>query len=72
MFQGKGHGFFCMCDVCKAKRRSSLLYLAILIGLIIVVFYQSILLIFVTSKINAVILFLELLCLAVGFFRIVF
>ena len=72
MFQGKGHGFFCMCDVCKAKRRSSLLYLGILIGLVIVIFYQSLLLIFVTSKINAVILFLELLCLATGVFRIIF
>ncbi len=72
MLKGKGHGFFCMCDVCKAKRRSSLLYLGVLIGLIVVIFYQSLLLIFVTSKINAVILFLELLCLAIGCFRVMF
>lgn len=70
--KGKGHGFFCLCDICKAKRRSSLLYLSILIGLVVVIFYQSILLIFVTSKINAVILFLELLCLAMGIIRIIF
>lgn len=72
MFKGKGHSFFCMCDVCKAKRRASLLYSSCLIGLVIVIFYQSLLLIFVTSKINAVILFVELVCLVVGAFRMIF
>ena len=72
MFKGKGHSFFCRCDVCKAKRRASLLYSACLIGFVIVIFYQALLLIFVTSKINAIILFLELLCLAIGIIRLIF
>jgi hypothetical protein len=72
MFKGKGHSFFCGCDACKLKRRSSLLYTSCLIGFVIVIFYQSLLLIFVTSKINAVILFVELLCLAIGFIRVIF
>lgn len=72
MFKGKGHGFFCMCDVCKSKRRASLLYIACLIGLVIVIFYQSLLLIFVTSKINAIILFVELICLTIGTCRMIF
>ena len=72
MFKGKGHSFFCMCDMCKAKRRSSILYLGCLLGLVIVIFYQALLLIFVTSKINAIILFLELMCFFVGFIRIIF
>lgn len=72
MFKGKGHNLFCRCDVCKAKRRGSLLYSSCLLGFVIVIFYQSLLLIFVTSKINAVILFLELICLAIGFFGIIF
>lgn len=72
MFKGKGHGFFCMCDICKAKRRSSLLYTGCILGLVIVIFYQAILLIFITSKINAIVLFLELVCLFIGFFRIIF
>lgn len=71
MFQGKGHGFFCMCDVCKAKRRASLLYSACLLGFVIVIFYQSLLLIFVTSKINAIILFVELICLSIGIIRMI-
>lgn len=72
MFKGKGHSFFCMCDVCKTKRRSSLLYSACLIGLLIVIFYQALLLIFVTSKINAIILFIELVCLTIGAIRMIF
>ena len=72
MFKGKGHSFFCMCDVCKARRRTSLLYCGCLLGLIIVIFYQALLLIFVTSKINAIILFLELMCLFIGAIRVIF
>jgi len=72
MFKGKGHSFFCMCDCCKAKRRSSLLYSACLIGFVIVIFYQALLLIFVTSKINAIILFIELICLTIGIIRLIF
>lgn len=72
MFKGRRHGFFCMCDVCKAKRRASLLYSACLIGLVIVIFYQSFLLIFVTTKINAIILFVELVCLVIGAIRMIF
>lgn len=71
MFKGKGHGFFCMCDLCKAKRRASLLYLICLIGLMIVIFYQALLLIFVTSKINAIILFVELVCITIGIIRLI-
>lgn len=68
----KGHGFFCRCEICKTKRRQSLLYLASLMALVIIIFYQAFLTIFVTTKLNAIILFIELCCLFIGLFRILF
>lgn len=68
----KGHGFFCRCELCKLKRRQSMYYLASLIALVIIIFYQAFLTIFVTTKLNAFILFFELCCLLIGLFRILF
>jgi len=65
----KKHGFFCHCEMCKIKRRQSLIYLASLIALIVVILYQAFILIFITSKINALLLFIELIFLIVGICR---
>ena len=67
----KKHGFFCRCDMCKNKRVHSLWYLCFLAALIIVIFYQSILLIFITSKLNAIFLFFMLIILTVGIARMI-
>lgn len=72
MFKSKGHGFFCTCEVCKLKRRTSILYMGIIVSSLIILIYQAFLTMFFTTKLNAVILFIELLFVICGFFRIMF
>lgn len=72
MFKHKGHGFFCRCEGCKLKRRTSLWYMGSLIAFLIIIFYQAILLIFFTTKINAIILLLLMLLLVIGIIRVLF
>lgn len=72
MFKNKGHGFFCRCECCKFKRKTSLLYMGSLIAFLIIIFYQTILLIFFTTKINAIILLFLMICLVIGIIRIIF
>lgn len=72
MFGNKKHGFFCRCEGCKYKRIHSVWYLALLACITIIIFYQAILLIFITSRLNAIFLFLLLVCLVIGIFRMIF
>jgi predicted neutral ceramidase superfamily lipid hydrolase len=72
MFKQRGHGFFCRCDACKIRRRSSLWYMGILFSLLIILIWQVIFTIFITTKINAFLIFLLMFCVVVGFFRIIF
>lgn len=71
MFKPQKHNMFCRCDICKSKRRSNILYLVILLFLILIIFYQSFILIFITTKINAIILFLELIALLFIVFQVI-
>lgn len=70
MFKGKGHGFFCRCETCKVKRRLNIWYMAFLVALLVIVMYQALLIILFTTRLNAIILFIELLWLLLGCFRI--
>lgn len=72
MRKGKGHGFFCCCELCKLKRRTSLCYMGSLFALIIILLYQAFLLILFTTKVNAMILFILMICIIIGFGRILF
>jgi len=71
MFGNKKHGFFCRCDMCKHKRIHSWWYLAFLASLAIIIFYQAILLIFITSRLNAIFLLIMLFALTIGIIRMI-
>lgn len=71
MFGNKKHGFFCRCDMCKYKRIHSLWYLCLHAALLIIIFYQAILLIFITSKLNAIFLFFLLIMFTIGIARMI-
>lgn len=71
MFGGKKHGFFCRCDMCKYKRIHSIWYLCLLAAILIIIFYQAILLIFITSKLNAIFLLFLLFALTFGIARMI-
>lgn len=72
MWKKNKHGFFCCCEACKFKRKTSIWYMGSLLSFLIILFYQTILLIIFTTKINAIILFCILLFLVIGFIRILF
>ncbi len=72
MFKSKTHGFFCRCEACKIKRKTSIFYMGLLVSSLIILIYQAFLTMFFTTKLNAVILFCELLFVICGFFRILF
>jgi len=72
MFRNKRHGFFCRCEGCKYKRIHSFWYLALLACITIIIFYQAILLIFITSRLNAIFLFFLLIFLVIGIGRMIF
>ena len=59
-YKQKKHNFCCRCSYCKQKRRSSLLFLASIIALVIIICYQALLLVFFITRIHAVLLFLEI------------
>lgn len=71
MFKPQKHNAFCRCDICKAKRRGNALYLVFLIFLLLIIFYQSLILIFITTKINAILLFLEFIAFLFIIFMVV-
>ncbi len=72
MFKSKRHGFFCRCEMCKIKRRSSLWYMGILLSLLIILMWQVIFTIFITTRLNAILIFLLMACVIIGFIRIIF
>ena len=61
MFNGTKHNFFCRCRACRYKRKKSILCLFLILLLLVIIIYQAFILMFVTTKINAIILFVELL-----------
>lgn len=71
MFKPQKHNVFCRCDICKAKRRSNILYLILLLFLILIIFYQAFILMFITTKINAIILFIELIAFLFIIFQVI-
>jgi len=72
MFKQKGHGFFCRCDGCKCRRRSSLWYMGCLFSLLIILMWQVLFTIFITTRLNAFLIFLLMISVVIGFIRIVF
>lgn len=70
--KGNGHGFFCRCDACKFKRKTSLFYMGFLIALLIILVYQCLFTIFVVTRFNAFLCFMFLMIVLIGFFRIIF
>ncbi len=61
MKKRKGHSFFCRCHLCKQKRLLNPVYLFFILFFLIIIFYQAFLLIFLTTKIHAILLFIEFL-----------
>ena len=61
MKKRKGHPIFCRCHICKQKRLLSPTYLFAILFFVIVAFYQAFLLIFLTTRIHAILLFFEFL-----------
>ena len=72
MFKQKGHGFFCRCESCKIKRRSSLWYMGCLFALLIILMWQVLFTIFITTRFNAFLIFILMWCVIIGFIRIIF
>lgn len=72
MFKQKGHGFFCRCEMCKVKRKSSLWYMGILLSLLIILMWQVLFTIFITTRFNVFLIFILMMCVLIGFIRIIF
>ncbi len=72
MFKQRGHGFFCRCEGCKIKRRSSLWYMGGLFSLLIILAWQVLFTIFIVTRFNVFLIFLLMVCVVIGFFRILF
>lgn len=66
------HKPFCRCNYCKQKRRSSIFYLWAILAFLIVICYQLLLLVFITTRLNAVILLIEFLAIWGLIFFIIF
>ena len=72
MFKQKGHGFFCRCEGCKMKRRNSLWYMGGLLSLFIILIWQILFTLFVVTRFNVFLIFLLMVCVIIGFIRIIF
>ena len=72
MFKGNKHKFFCMCESCKLKRKTSLWYMGGLFSLLIILGWQVLFTIIFVSRFNAILIFILLLCVIIGFVRIIF
>jgi len=72
MFKPKGHGFFCRCDLCKCRRKGSLWYMGCLLSLLIILMWQVLFTIFITTRFNVFLIFILMLCVIIGFIRIIF
>jgi len=72
MFKQRGHGFFCRCDCCRNRRRNSLWYMGCLFSLLIILMWQVLFTIFITTRLNALLIFLLMISVVIGFIRIIF
>jgi len=72
MFKNKRHKFFCMCEICKAKRRTSSFYMGSLFSLIIILVWQVFLTLFFVSRFNVFLILVLVVSIIIGFFRIIF
>ena len=59
-FKGNKHSPFCRCNFCKQKRRTSIFYLGTLLALAVIICYQAVLLLFLVTRIHALLLLIEL------------
>jgi len=72
MFKQKGHGFFCRCEPCKHRRCNSLWYMGCLFSLLIILMWQVLFTIFITTRFNAFLILLLMISVVIGFIRIIF
>lgn len=72
MFKQKGHGFFCRCEPCKCRRRNSLFYMGFLLALLVILCWQVLFTIIITTRFNAFLIFVLMVCVMIGFIRIIF
>lgn len=63
MFKKHGHGLFCYCNYCRQRRRLSVIYNAIISGILIITLYQGLLILFCFTRFNCFLLFIELIAL---------
>ena len=72
MFKQKGHGFFCRCEGCRFKRKTSLWYMGCLLSLLIILMWQVLFTIFITTKFNVFLIFILMISVIIGFIKIIF
>ena len=72
MFKANKHKFFCMCEACKTKRKTSLLYMGGLFSLLIILGWQVLFTIIFVTRFNVILILLLLASVLIGFFRIIF
>lgn len=72
MFKKNRHGTMCRCEMCKNKRKTSLWYMGGLLAFLVIMVYQTLLLLIFTTRLNAFILIFEMLFVIIGFFLIIF
>ena len=72
MFKNRKHKFFCLCEACKFKRRSSMLYMGGLFSLLIILIWQVLFTFIFVTRLNAFLILVLLACVIIGFFRIIF
>ena len=61
MFKKRSHGLLCYCNVCRARRKTSILYNIITSIILIICIYQLFIVLIAFTRINCFILFIELL-----------
>ena len=72
MFKHRGHGFFCRCDGCRYRRVNSLWYMGCLFSLLIILMWQVLFTIFITTRLNALLILFLMISVVIGFIRIIF
>lgn len=72
MFKNNRHKFFCNCEACKIKRKTSILYMGILLSLLIILFWQVLFTIFFLTRFNVILILFLMLLVIIGFIRIIF
>ena len=59
MFKKKNHGMLCYCNICRQRRRSSILYNIITSIILIIAMYQLFIVLISFTKVNCFILFIQ-------------